>query len=517
MDPWSSTQRLALLEAVAKRAIAYLTAAGGGAIPVSRPLAPEALARRFEQTLALSLADAPGASLEDVLDALDEVIECSVHTAHPRFFNQNFAGPDPIAVAGDWLATALNTTAATYEMAPVFTLMERALLDRLARLAGWDAAPTTTDDAAAPPPRGLMLPGGSTSNLLAIQLARHRACPEINREGDRPNRWALFTSQAAHYSIGKSARLMGLGDASVFTVACDNADRMDPRELERAFQRAEDAGRRPLFVNATAGTTVRAAFDPLDDIAQVCSARGVWMHVDGCFGASALFASRAAHLMRGVERADSLAWNLHKVMGMTQQCAALLIRNPSQLRPCFASSATYLFQPDKPHGALDAGDLGFQCARRVDVLKAWLTWKAVGDQGMARRVEHALDCCAHLADTLRTRGSNAGWQLLDPTSFVSVCFRWIPPSLRHVAPSCWSPAQRAELHRLQVAIRNDMAARGLGMLAAQPVADGINCLRLLVMNPAVQLDDLHAILTAIEVTGTRLAGATSASASTPEA
>lgn len=494
---WNESDKRALLGCVATLVDDYLRDAQAGAIPVSDPQGPEELEASFANFGGVQLGRAPGLTPSAAQDLLTKIVATSVHTSHPRFFNQNFAGPDLLAIGGDWLGAALNTTAATYEMAPAFTLMERALLHRMALMAGLapeELAPET-------PPQGLMLPGGSYSNLLAMQLARHRADPDINKRGDHNRRWAVFTSAAAHYSVRKSARLMGLGDDAVHIVECDDHDRMRADALEASILESVAAGETPLFVNATSGTTVLGAFDPLREIAAHCERHNVWFHVDGCFGAACLFSDDHRGLMDGVDLADSLAWNLHKVMGMTQQCAALLLRDPSELRGCFASDATYLFQPDKPYAAYDTGDLGFQCARRVDALKAWLAWKLLGDEGMRQRVERSTSCARATGEEIERRGKMRGWQLMAPPPFVSVCARWVPPPLRDLAVHEWTPHQRAWVHRLQSSMRTELARRGVGMLAAQPLSDGINCLRIIVMNPIVQHTDIIQVLDELEAIG----------------
>lgn len=413
--------------------------------------------------------------------AIDAVIAHSVRTLHPRFFNQNFAGADPIAVLGDWLGAALSTTMATYEAAPVFTMMERALLARLAELAGW------------PTHEGQLVPGGSFSNLYAMHLARLRVDPECLERGPSGPPLVAFTSTHAHYSLLKSAMLLGLGRRALLKVECDDRGRMRPDALEAAIVAVIARGERPFFINATAGTTVLGAFDPLAEIAEIAARHSLWLHVDGCFGASALLSPSQRHHMFGVERADSLAWNLHKMLGVTQQCAALLVRAPGQLRAAFATGAEYLFQPDKPHAGLDSGDLTFQCARRVDALKAWLTWKARGELGLAARIDHAVALAAHAATRI---AADPRFELAAPPSWVNVCFWWVPPDLRPLDRS--APDAAGRLHALAPQIKAKMLRDGRAMVGFQPVDGGPNCFRLLFINPATEAGDVDATLDIID-------------------
>ena len=308
----------AFVESVARRVVKRLTDADDRDRPVVRHSAPETIEAELAALgvpIALDATDAPR-DLPALEAAMDAVERWSVQTLHPRFFNQNFAGADPVAVAADWLGATLNTTQATYEVAPVFTLMERAVIGRVAELAGWG-----THD-------GLFVAGGSVANIHALHAARHRICPQARRLGNPTQRLVAFGSAHAHYSLQKGMALLGLGSDSAITVPVDERGRMRIDALAAALDRAEAVGDRPFFVQATAATTVIGAFDPIAEISDLAAAHGAWCHVDGCIGAGALLSPRERGRLAGVERADSLAWNLHKMMGLTQQCAVVLTRHP---------------------------------------------------------------------------------------------------------------------------------------------------------------------------------------------
>ncbi|MDC0673460.1 pyridoxal phosphate-dependent decarboxylase family protein [Nannocystis radixulma] len=447
------------------------------------PDAHEDAFARLGVPLSLGPGDEP-LDLAALTRAIEATIARSVRTLHPRFFNQNFAGADPIAVIGDFLGAALNTTLATYEAAPVFTLMERAVLARLAALAGWPAH------------EGLFVPGGSFSNLHALQLARLRVDPEARERGHDGAPLVAFTSAHAHYSLKKAVVLLGLGRRALVEVACDERGQMRPEALAAAIDASRARGERPFFVNATAGTTVLGGFDPLPALADLAERHDLWLHVDGSFGASALFSVAQAHRMEGVARADSLAWNLHKMLGVTQQCAAFLVQKTGTLRAAFATGAEYLFQPDKPHADLDSGDLTFQCARRVDALKAWLTWKARGEAGFAARIDHAVALADHAAARI---AGDRRFLLAAPPSWVNVCFWWIPPDLRPLAAR--TPEVDATLHALAPRIKAAMLRGGAAMLGFQPIDGGPNCFRLLFINPATRREDVDATLDILDACG----------------
>ena len=483
-----------LVEEIARRALAYVVDSPKGDDPVIDLASPRELLAAFEETVALSFDDrAPAQDDELLLAAVDLVVKHSVHTSHPRFINQNFAGPDPVSVVGDWLGAALNTTGATFEAAPVFTLMESAVLSKLGRIAGYVSS---EDDHVPTLPPGLFCPGGSTATLYALQLARHRRQPDIVRVGASGERLTLFVSRSGHYAATKSAALLGLGTDAVIKVDSDADGAIIPAALEAAVASSKDAGEVPFAVIATSGTTVTSAFDDIDALADICEANDLWLHVDGCYGGSALFSEKHRHLLTGVERSDSFVWNLHKMMGMTQQCTALLVRDPEQLTACFAGKADYLFQPDKLNAEYDSGDRTFQCARRIDVLKLWLSWHHHGDAGFAARIDHAVDMANHTR--ARIAASDGAFATLVSGDFTNVVFAWVPEEDR---PLTLTPNPTADLapevferlNELPPQVKARMQSEGTAMVGFQPIA-GLNTFRMLFMNPAVSTTDVDVML-----------------------
>jgi glutamate/tyrosine decarboxylase-like PLP-dependent enzyme len=472
---------------VADLAVRYLMDPPRGDDRVVEFTSPDELVAAFETTVGLALgADEPAHDADAMVAAAEQVVRYSMHTGHPRFLNQNFAGSDPVAVVGDWLTSVLNSTTTTFEVAPVFTLMETALLDKLASVAGY---PVDTSQGAPPP--GLFCPGGSTGTLYALQLARHRHQPDVIVRGAGPDRLVLFVSASGHYSARKSAALLGLGTDAVVEVATTPDGAMVPSALGEAIADARGRGLTPFAVIATAGTTVTAAFDPIDAIADICGADDIWLHVDGCYGGSALFSGPRRFLLAGVERSDSFVWDLHKMMGMTQQCTALLVREPERLRSCFSIGADYLFQPDKQFADHDLGDRTFQCGRRVDALKLWLAWKSHGDEGFAARIEHAVAMADHARSVIDA--SDGVFSALVHTGFTNAVFAWVPPEHRPLDLAALDAGARDRLHRLAPRIKSRMQQEGTAMVGYQPV-HGINTFRLLFMNPEVTTGDVDAVL-----------------------
>ncbi|XP_058807664.1 cysteine sulfinic acid decarboxylase isoform X2 [Phymastichus coffea] len=424
-----------------------------------------------------------GESHESLLRLVSAVIRYSVKTGHPRFVNQLYSSVDPYGLVGQWLTDALNPSVYTYEVSPVFSLMEESVLREMRRAVGW---PDGEGD-------GIFCPGGSMANGYAINLARHWMFPEVKEEGvTAVPRLALFTSEDAHYSVKKLAAFLGLGSANVRCVRVDEAGRMRVDELRLAVRRAVDEGARPLMVSATAGTTVLGAFDPLRDIAEVCRRHRMWLHVDAAWGGGALMSRKHRALLDGVELADSVTWNPHKLLAAPQQCSTLLTRHKDLLQSAHGSKATYLFQQDKFYDtSYDLGDKHVQCGRRADVLKFWLMWKAKGSAGLEQHVERVFELSRYFVGLIRHRN---GWDLLLEPECTNVCFRYIPPSKRHLQGDELMKA----MHTVAPIVKGRMVKKGSMLITYQPIRGQPNFFRLVLQNSGLTEADMHFFVEEIE-------------------
>ncbi|XP_047223139.1 cysteine sulfinic acid decarboxylase isoform X1 [Girardinichthys multiradiatus] len=430
-----------------------------------------------------------GEPQERLLQRVRDVAKYSIKTSHPRFFNQQFAGVDYHSLAGRFLSEALNTNLFTYEVAPVFVLMEAEVLRGLRELVGW-----TEGD-------GIFCPGGSTSNMYAMNLARYRLYPEVKSQGlwSLP-RLTIFTSPESHYSVKKGAAFLGFGMDNVIFVKVDDGGHMIPEDLDEKIELSKSQGGVPFYVSCTSGTTVQGAFDPLDHIADVCDKHKLWLHVDAAWGGSVLFSKKHKHLMKGVHRANSVAWNPHKMLVAGLQCSALLLKDTTNLlKKCHSANASYLFQQDKFYDVnLDIGDKSVQCSRKVDCLKLWLMWKAVGSAGLEQRVDKAFLHARYLVDQMKKRD---GFQLLREPEFVNVCFWFIPPSLRgKEKPGDY----QNRLAKIAPVIKERMVKQGTMMVGYQPLGDRVNFFRVTILSPLISQKDMDFFLDEIERLGNDL-------------
>ncbi|XP_072223578.1 cysteine sulfinic acid decarboxylase isoform X1 [Leuresthes tenuis] len=437
------------------------------------------------QQLDLQLRDT-GEPQGRLLQRVRDVAKYSIKTSHPHFFNQQFGGVDYHSLAGRFLTEALNTNLFTYEVAPVFVLMETEVLRALRQLVGW-----TEGD-------GIFCPGGSTSNMYAMNLARYKLFPQVKSQGLRGlPQLTIFTSPESHYSVKKGAAFLGFGTDNVILVKVDDGGRMIPEDLDEKIELSKSLGAVPFFVSCTSGTTVQGAFDPLDSIADVCNKHDLWMHVDAAWGGSVLFSKQHKHLMKGADRANSVAWNPHKMLVAGLQCSVLLLKDTTNLlKQCHSAKASYLFQQDKFYDVnLDIGDKSVQCSRKVDCLKLWLMWKAVGSTGLEERVDKAFLHVRYLVEQMKKRD---GFLLLREPEFVNVCFWFIPPSLRGREGNA---DYQNRLAKVAPIIKERMMKQGTMMVGYQPLGNKVNFFRVTVFSPLISHKDLDFFLDEIERLG----------------
>lgn len=431
--------------------------------------APAELRGHFDMTL-----PEKGRSIENLRADLKSYLDNARNTLHPTFANQLSASPLPIAFIGDAVAAMGNSTMATYEAAPIATLIERALVHNLGKIIGWDRT------------EGLMVTGGSNSNLSGLLLARNTRFPETRRFGNGNTRFSVFVSEEAHYSFFKALNQLGIGTDNLIPVPADAQGRMRASELDRLILAAKDRGFTPLMCAATAGTTVLGAFDPINDIADVCAKHKLWLHVDAAWGGGSLLSKKHKSKLLGIERADSVTWDMHKMLGTGLVSSFILTPHIGTLLASQRGGGNnYLFH-DGQENTVDLGPSSLQCGRRVDALKVWLSWRAMGDEGWENLVDTLHARAQWMAQEIKKRPS---LQLLYEPESLNVCFRYRP--------------KRGYQANLAVRpIREDLMVRGEAMINWS-IRSGESFLRFIVVHPGADETVLGKMLDSVEAAGQR--------------
>ncbi len=472
-----------ILQAAADLAAEYLSRSDDPESPVTLNPPPSAIHQRVPLKL-----DGPAVPVDELMEQARDLMELSVRTGSANFSNQLFSGFDPVAIVGEWLTAVLNASMYTYEVAPAMTLVEREVIARMGKAAGWTGC------------EGLFTPGGSLSNLMAMLMARQRALPKVKSLGLQGSKLVVFTSAEAHYSVERAAVILGLGSDSVVPIGQDRYGRMRSDAFEYEVKKARTEGRQPMMVVATAGSTVLGAFDPIAEIADVAEREGLWLHVDGAYGGSALLSAKRKSLLNGVERADSLTWCAHKMLNVPLSASVIIVREPGLLHQCNAVHAEYLYHADNDAPDLDTGEMSIQCGRRVDALKVWLAWKARGDAGMAALVDRKFELATKMRELVRGRER---FELLSDPDEVgggcNTCFVYHAPSLDGLPPEKKLRAIDAGTHVLRERVR----LRGRVLTNYAPVF-GVRAFRHVSANDRATEAELALILDEIEAVGADL-------------
>ncbi|KAI3339241.1 glutamate decarboxylase [Ustulina deusta] len=386
---------------------------------------PEDLVKRLQ----LSLPEGQGRGKDGLLDAIQDVLRYSVNTWDQGFLDKLYSSTNAVGVVSDMLLSVLNTNVHIYQTSPSLTVVEKITSRALASLFGLTG----------PRAGGVTCQGGSSSNLTSLIIARNSLYPTTKTQGNTGFIFALFTSAHGHYSVEKAATTAGMGSQNVITVPVDSEGRMIPTALQDAVLAAKKKGMTPLYVNATAGTTVLGSFDPFHEIADVCAKFGLWMHVDASWGGPVAFSAAQRYKIAGVERANTITVNPHKMMNVPVTCSFLLTRDLAVFHHANTLPAGYLFHGDdeddndgtNAHEETtekeywDLADLTLQCGRRGDSLKLALAWIYYGAAGFEEQIDHAFDMAALLTSLVET-ADNFVLLSSNPPPCLQVCFYHAP-------------------------------------------------------------------------------------------
>ncbi|MEV6051226.1 lysine decarboxylase DesA [Streptomyces sp. NPDC052107] len=408
--------------------------------------------------------DRPLGDTAAVLDELEDVyLRDAVYFHHPRYLAHLNCPVVIPAVLGEAVLSAVNSSLDTWDQSASGTLIERRLIDWTADRIGLGPAAD-----------GVFTSGGTQSNLQALLLAREEA------KTDSVAGLRIFASEESHFSVKKSAKLLGLGQEAVVPVPVDHDKRLQTVALAHELERCRRDGLVPMAVVATAGTTDFGSIDPLPEIAELCAQYGVWLHVDAAYGCGLLASLKHRDRLAGIERADSVTVDYHKSFFQPVSSSAVLVRDAATLR-----HATYHAEYLNPRRMVQERipnqvDKSLQTTRRFDALKLWMTLRVMGADGIGQLFDEVCDL------------AHEGWRLLsaDPRFDVvveptlsTVVFRYIPAAV----------TDPAEIDRANLYARKALFASGDAVVAGTKVG-GRHYLKFTLLNPETRAADITAVL-----------------------
>lgn len=481
--PWSADEHRRVGREVANWIATYLTTLPGA--PVFQPVPTDAAAAM----LSTPVPEA-GEGIDRTLRRFEtEIGAYPFGNGHPRFSAWVNSPPAAIGIYAQALAAAMNPSVAGGNHGAVW--VERQVIEWFKSIFGFPHESM-----------GLLVSGSSAAAITGLAVARHAAAARIGwdmrragahivSEGGVPIRMLVYESAEAHSCHQKAVELLGLGSAQIRIVPSDGALRMRPDALEAMLASDIAAGALPIAAIASAGTVNTGAIDPLDAIADVCARHGVWLHVDGGYGAPAILTGEYRVQLAAIGRADSVGIDAHKWMYVPVDAGIVLIRDAKLMRDTFSLVPPYLRSDDDQHGVHGPpwlSEYGPEQTRPFRALKVWMALRYFGTSGYARLIAHDLAMARRLAGRVR---ATPGLELWEPQGLSIVCFRAVSAALADAAP-----AGDDDIDALNQRVLASLQLGGNAFLAST-VLGGRTWLRACVVNPGTMPDDIDAVLEAV--------------------
>ncbi|HXM35051.1 MAG TPA: aminotransferase class I/II-fold pyridoxal phosphate-dependent enzyme [Pyrinomonadaceae bacterium] len=383
---------------------------------VASEATPAELVKLFDEPL-----PEQGVRLEDLLDRFTrDIAPHAMGVPSPRYYGQFNPTPLPIGVWADALCSALNQNAGAWRNGPTSAIIEARVMRWLCQVLGYG-----------PESFGTLASGGLEANLIALKCARDSIDKRFINEGVRsaPGALVIYASEQCHYSVEKSADILGLGREAVRKIPTDERFHIRTDQLRAAIEGDRQAGRIPCCVVGVAGATSTGVVDPLEELASIAREHGCWYHVDAAYGGALAFSEKHKAKLNGIEQADSITFDPHKWLFVPFACGATLVRDGgSVLRDAFDITPEYL---SEDRGGADVefdffryGQMG---TRRFNSLKLWMALQFMGRQGYAETVERHIDLTTYLACLI---DQFPDFQRLGELETAVCCLRFMPPALQ---------------------------------------------------------------------------------------
>ncbi len=399
-----------------------------------------------------------------------EVLKRSIHLHHPKYIGHQVVPPLPQTALTELLEAFTNNSMAVYEVGPASSAIEKVVIDWLKQKLGYDEKSN-----------GLMTSGGSLGNLTALLAARQDAKERDVWKNGLDDKLAIMISSESHYSNERAARIMGLGDENIILLPVKD-HKIDVDQLKRELEKAT-AGRKIVFaLVANACSTATGSYDNLIEIAKFCKAYNIWMHVDAAHGGPAIFSKKYRHYLAGIEKADSIVLDFHKMMLTPALTTAVMFRQGEKSYQSFQQKADYLLSEEKQW--FDIAKRSIECTKKPMALKVYLMLKTYGEGFFEKYIEHTYQLAREFAELIR---ENEDFELANEPESNIVCFRLLKKGL-----------QDEELNSLNLAIRESIIQKGKYYIVQTSIQKNL-FLRISIMNPFTRFSALQELLEDIKL------------------
>ncbi len=443
----------------------------------TRPVINQQPLEKIIQELGLaSSIKTGGLSNKSLFEFLNKYLATTTRLHHPTCLAHQVSSPHYIGALGSLIDGFTNNPMAIYEMGPGATSIEYFLINWLLEKVGWNPSPLKTEHFNTEKifGGGILTHGGSIANLTALIAARNKVAPDAWEKGN-PNNLALLAPSQSHYSIARGVGILGIGQNAIYHLPVNKQGAVIPDKISFVYEKMVSDGKCPVALVANACSTAVGIYDPIKEIAEFCKEKKIWLHIDGAHGASALLSKKYKHHLQGIEMANSLTWDAHKLMRVPVLCAALLVRDHRNIGNAFKQEASYLFH-DKVQPGFDFIHRTIECTKAGLGLKLFMVLAALGEQGLEkyidRQVKLTLQAFEYITKTPEFTCA------VKPQSNI-LCFRVKGDD------------------SLQIQIRDKLVAEGSFHLSTT-LFQGIRYLRFVIMSPETNLDTIKKLIQRIK-------------------
>lgn len=417
---------------------------------------------------------------EDFDTFLNDLLEGTINIHHPNYMGHQVSIPLPFSGIADMINGCLNNGSAIYEMGPAPSAMEKVIIKWLSKEIGMSDAAD-----------GFLTSGGSAGNLTGLLAARQAISDfDIWEKGQGNKKYAIMVSSEAHYSIERAVKILGWGEKGIIKIPVDDNYCLDPAFLEPMYQKAINTGIKVIAVVGNACSTSTGSYDPCDIIADFCDKKNIWFHIDGAHGAPAALTEKFKHLTRGIERADSIIIDFHKMLLSSSLATAVLFKNGERSYETFAQHASYIFNSEKDYKWFNSGARTLECTKNMMAVKIYMILGLSKTELFPAFITRQYELARIFADIINKKEN---YELATYPQSNILCFRYIPPEIN----------SEKEINKIINTIRLKLTEEGEFYIVQTKISEN-SYFRLSLMNPFTGVEEFEKLLEKIEKTYTEI-------------
>lgn len=410
-----------------------------------------------------------GRDIYEIMNELDnEILEYIHRGNHPRSFSFIPGPGSRLSWLGDILTTANNIHASNFKNATLPISIERNLINYFAEKLGFKIKPAG----------GVFVSGGSMANLTAVVTARDEkiATKELYKA-------TVYISDQVHHSLSKAFHTAGIPKENVRRISVDDEFKMNIEELSTAVKEDIEADMKPILVVGTAGTTNTGAVDDIHGMGDICAKHDLWLHIDGAYGLSHLLSTKGRDLFPGIERADSVSWDAHKLLFQTYSCAMVIVKDKQHLLNSFSEQAEYLDDIQSDDDVIDPEMISMELTRPARAVKLWITLHVLGEEQFRERIDYGQQLAEYTEECVEEMEN---WQIISRPSLSILSFKYIHPNLNE-----------AENNKILSNAAQRMASSGYAVTFTTELNDQ-KVIRMCTINPETTKEDIMGTLSRLD-------------------